>query len=228
MFRSVRRKYYRYAFGKRSAVARKLGSIVESFERKQGSQDIPLRPEQWNRNYMSGMWAHLHDLSERARFMVTIAYIVSLKPQAAVLDVGCGEGILFRLYRPHGYSRYLGIDISDACLQALTAWQDDKTHFLQADAEHYRPSDTFDVIVFSETLYYFRDPLGTTARYAESLRTDGFFVVSTYARSIRARAILRELKKNYHVIDETEIRRGEKSWFCSVLRPGSPAPGRPE
>ena len=84
-------------------------------------------------------------------------------------------------------------------------------------AEQFEVSDTYDVIVFNECLYYFNDPVGTVGRYASALRPDGIMIVSTFLNSRRGRAILRALKRAHSLVDETSIAHGPRSWTCSVF-----------
>jgi len=147
--------------------------------------------------------------------------MVHLRPGGAVLDVGCGEGILFERFRTYGYSKYLGIDISETSLTELIEKQDEKTLFVKADAETYIPIEQFDIIVFNETLYYFHYPLKTVERYSRALKKDGVLVVSTYTASERAMSILQRLKATYSLLDETRTfnEASSRSWICSVLVP---------
>ena len=153
-----------------------------------------------------------------------IGYLRTLKPEGAVLDVGCGEGILFERLQPLGGRRYLGIDISAAAI--TRARSRGAGPFLCADAERFVPTDDYDVILFNESLYYFADPVGTVVRYASALRPGGIMIVSTFLRSRRGRAILRALTRKFAVLDETSIAHDTRSWTCSVLAPSPPpAPG---
>ena len=167
--------------------------------------------------YRANQWAYLERLDELSRYAVITAYIAYLKPQGAVLDVGCGEGILFSRYQPYGYARYVGLDISEVAIAKLMPKQNAHTTFLQADAETYQPQELFDVIVFNEAQYYFHDPLSAFGRYAQALNPGGVMILSTYTASRRAMVILRQLKTHYRLVDETKTTQGAKSWFCTVL-----------
>ena len=58
---------------------------------------------------------------------------------------------------------------------------------MQADFDEYRPQDTFDAVIFSESLYYAPDPGRTVRRYAEALSDGGIVIVSMWRRPSRQR-----------------------------------------
>ena len=123
----------------------------------------------------------------------------------------------FSRYRPYGYARYLGIDISAAALVMLKQVEDANTTFVCADAETYIPGDRFDVIVFNESLYYFHAPVEAVERYTGALEKHGIMIVSTFTGPARARAILRTLKARHALVDETRVTHAALSWLCSVF-----------
>ena len=91
-----------------------------------------------------------------AHYAVLAGYTAYLHPKE--LCVGCGEGILFKRYLPYGYSKYVGIEISEAALAKLAEWENKNTNFVKVDAEEYEPTELFDAVVFNEILYYFSEP----------------------------------------------------------------------
>jgi len=175
--------------------------------------------ETWDRQYQAGRWSYLAQLSELSRYSVLTGYMAHLKPDAAVLDVGCGEGVLFERLLPHGYRRYVGVDVSAVAIARLADRHDEKTTFIAADGEYYEPDERFDLIVFNEVLYFFRDPLAAVARYCGALRPDGLLLVSTCTGFKRGLPILAALKRSYAVVDETRVTHddNEWSWICTVL-----------
>jgi 2-polyprenyl-3-methyl-5-hydroxy-6-metoxy-1,4-benzoquinol methylase len=208
--------YYEFLFDNGTPLGRALGSRIVIWEQGRGKGDTPISKSLWEEQYGSGHWDYLHSLGERGRFSVLAGYLHELKPDGAVLDVGCGEGLLYQrlLSQP---SRYLGLDISATAIDKARATG--AGPFVCADAEQFVVDDTYDVIVFNECLYYFNDPVGTVGRYASALRPDGIMIVSTFLRSRRGRAILRALKQKHTVMDETSIAHDSRSWTCSVLTP---------
>jgi 2-polyprenyl-3-methyl-5-hydroxy-6-metoxy-1,4-benzoquinol methylase len=212
--------YYEFFFDRGSPWSVMLAPRVQLWEQQRGKGDTPIPRTLWEQQYESGHWNFLNSLGELGRFSVVIGYLRDLKPDGAVLDIGCGEGLLFERLQAAAGSRYLGIDISAAAIATARSRGDGS--FVCADAEHFVPTDAYDAILFNESLYYFADPVGTVVRYAATLRPGGILIVSTFLHSRRGRAILRALKHKFAVLDETSIAHDARSWTCSVL---APSPG---
>jgi 2-polyprenyl-3-methyl-5-hydroxy-6-metoxy-1,4-benzoquinol methylase len=208
--------YYEFLFDTGTPLSHALASRVVAWEQARGKGDTPIPPSLWEQQYGEGHWDFLHTLGELGRFSVMVGYLRELTPDGALLDVGCGEGLLYKRMQPRN-SPYLGLDISASAIEKARASKGGT--FVCADAEQFVVSDTYDVIIFNESLYYFSDPVGTVARYSASLRPHGILMVSTFLRSRRGRAILRALKRAYTLIDETSIGHGTEAWTCSVLAP---------
>ena len=212
--------YYEFLFDTESPLSHTLASRVQSWEQQRGKGDTPIPKTLWEHQYETGHWDFLHTLGELGRFSVLVGYLHELKPIGAVLDIGCGEGLLFKRLQTTSCPQYLGLDISAAAIEKARAMGTGP--FICTDAEHFVPTDTYDVIIFNESLYYFLDPVATVVRYTSALRPDGIMIVSTFLSSRRGRAILRALKRQFAVVDETSITHAAQRWTCSVLAP-SPA-----
>lgn len=219
LFQLLHKGFYSFIFGRSIPGSVMLERLVNAWERRVRKGDIPVTAESWNTEYQSGRWTFMEDLDELARYTVLAGYLIYLKPKAAILDVGCGQGILCERLQPQSYAKYVGLDISEVALAKLALKQNAQTVFICADAETYQPSELFDVIVFNETLYYFYRPFTAFHRYAQALQPEGIMIVSTYVASYRAMAILRLLKTNYTVFDETQTQHGVKAWICTVFMP---------
>jgi len=199
-------------------VARWLQSLVDRGRRSDG---LLQSPQTWEAQYAAGRWDFLGELSELARFSVLAGYICHLKPGGAVLDTGCGQGVLLRRLPNSCYSRYVGIDVSDSAVAVAQKQQNDRVAFLAADCEEYSPAGHFDVMVFNEVLCCLREPLRTVERYARSLNPGGLVLVSMCTAARGSATILWRLKRAYATVDEVRItHRGRKvSWVCAALRP---------
>jgi 2-polyprenyl-3-methyl-5-hydroxy-6-metoxy-1,4-benzoquinol methylase len=217
-FKPVYIFYYRFLFGRRFPLAERLAARVHAFEAATGRGDAPAAKAVWEEQYREGGWEFMRRLDELARYSVIAGYLHHLKPGGSVLDVGSGEGLLADHLRPLGYSRYLGVDLSEAAIRQAAGREDAKTAFAAANAESYVTPERWDAVVFNECVYYFNDPVGTVRRYEELLEAGGVFIVSTF-RSRRADVIVRRLLETYRLLEETAITNRKGTWVVRVLEP---------
>ena len=201
-------------------VARWLQSLVDRGRRSDG---LLQSAQTWEAQYAAGRWDFLAQLSELSRFSVLAGYVHQLKPGGAVLDVGCGQGVLLRRLPSSSYSRYLGIDMSESAIAMGRRQQNERSTFLAVDCEDYSPAEQFDVIVFNEVLCCLRDPLRTVERYERSLSSGGLLLVSMCTAARGSATILWRLKQAYATVDEVRVVHGGRkvSWVCTALCPRS-------
>jgi 2-polyprenyl-3-methyl-5-hydroxy-6-metoxy-1,4-benzoquinol methylase len=210
--------YYRLLFGRRFPGSPALARRVESWEGATGRGDAPAEKGAWEEQYRRGGWAFMRELDELARYAVIAAFAERLAPGGALLDVGAGEGLLVDHLHAGRYRRYLGLDLAEAAVAEAQARAAETVSFRAGDAEGEPPAGPWDVIVFNESVYYFRDPLATVARYEAELAPGGAFVVSTF-RSRRADAIARALLRRYRLLEATVVSNRKGSWVVRVLAP---------
>jgi 2-polyprenyl-3-methyl-5-hydroxy-6-metoxy-1,4-benzoquinol methylase len=220
-FKPVYIAYYRFLFGRRFPLSERLAARIQAWEAATGRGDAPLSKEAWEEQYGRGGWEFMRRLDEVARYSVIAGFLHHLKAGGSVLDVGSGEGLLADHLRPLGYSRYLGVDLSEAAIQQAAGRRDATTAFAAADAETYEPPGRWDAVVFNECVYYFNDPVGTVRRYEACLEPGGVFVVSTF-RSRRADVILKRLLESCRLREETAITNRKGTWVVRVLEPSVP------
>jgi SAM-dependent methyltransferase len=102
---------------------------------------------------------------------------ISIPPQAAILDVGCGTGALFTdliKYFPHG--RLFGLDINPNFLEY--AFQNNKS-FLPVRGDAYSlpfQSEQFDLIYCHYFFLWIADPFHMIKEIIRVLKTGGVFV----------------------------------------------------
>ncbi len=199
-------------------LSRGLQWVVDRGRRSDG---LLQSAQTWEAQYAAGRWDFLGQLSELARFSVLAGYICHLKPGGAVLDVGCGQGVLLRRLPNSCYTRYVGIDVSGSAIAAAQQQQNARSMFFATDCEEYVPAEPFDVMVFNEVLCCLRDPLRTVERYMRSLKADGVLLVSMCTAARGSATILWRLKRAYAAVDEVRIvHSGRKvSWVCAAFRP---------
>jgi 2-polyprenyl-3-methyl-5-hydroxy-6-metoxy-1,4-benzoquinol methylase len=186
---------------------------------------LPYRPievtrEDWDAQYTSQSWDHLKQLSELARYSVIVGYSHYFKQAGSILDIGCGEGVLQEKLRPHKYARYVGIDISPEAIWSASIKQEARTFFCCADAKTYNPDNRFDIIIFNECLYYFKNPLYVVRTYERFLKENGLIIVSMYVGD-RTKKIWGILENFFTIEDSTLItNRSGTSWRIACWKMG--------
>jgi 2-polyprenyl-3-methyl-5-hydroxy-6-metoxy-1,4-benzoquinol methylase len=179
---------------------------------------MSLTKAEWEQEYRRGDWDYLRTLDELPHYTVIAGYVHSINPTAAVLDVGCGEGILQEHLGADGYSHYAGIDLSEAAIARAAEQADERTTFLSADAASYVPDREFDCIVFNEVLYYLPDPLAVVRRYQASLSADGAFIVSMFIDP-RCDVVWQSLEADFTAEATIDLVGGRVGWRIKILRP---------
>jgi 2-polyprenyl-3-methyl-5-hydroxy-6-metoxy-1,4-benzoquinol methylase len=214
--------------GGRALLERAVLWLQRLSDRGRRSDGLLQTAQTWDAQYAAGRWDFLAELPELARFSILAGYICHLKPGAAVLDTGCGQGALLRRLPQASYSKYVGIDVSASAITVAERALNERSTFLAADCEAYSPAQHFDVIVFNEVLCCLRDPLRTVERYARSLNPGGLLLVSLCTAARGSTTILWQLKRAYAVVDEVRVVHGARkvSWICIALRPVAPVAER--
>jgi 2-polyprenyl-6-hydroxyphenyl methylase/3-demethylubiquinone-9 3-methyltransferase len=158
------------------------------------------------------------DLDELPRYMLVAGYVTHVSSSPDVLELGCGQGPLARLLAQLGMASYLGVDLSDEAVRQAEMLAIPNAEFHAADFELWQTDRTFDIVVFSESLYYARTPLETFCRYARLLRPGGAFVVSMINYP-HARSIWRGLAKVFDIVDSTRVTRGSRDCDVAIIAP---------
>lgn len=109
---------------------------------------------------------------------------LSIKPSDRVLDVGCGTGVLLQTLRQR-YPRVelTGIDASAEMLAIAAAKLDGDADLCLASGRQLPAcADTFDLVISTSTLHYFRAPVPALAEMRRALRPQGCVAVTDWCR----------------------------------------------
>jgi 2-polyprenyl-6-hydroxyphenyl methylase/3-demethylubiquinone-9 3-methyltransferase len=198
--------------------ARSIVRTVEGWVRRR-PYGLPAPKRVWDEQYLRGQWDYvMSELDELARYMVVAGYIAHVSSSPDVLELGCGQGPLARLLARLGVASYVGVDLSDEAVKQAAALRIPNAEFHSADFELWETDRTFDVVVFSESLYYARTPLETFCSYVRLLRPGGAFVVSMNNYP-HARSIWRGLAETFEIVDSTRIARGSRACDVAIIAP---------
>lgn len=138
--------------------------------------------EEWDEEYRDGRWGFLLDVKEVARTGAIAGWLRATGTGQRVLDIGCGEGVLFGHLDRSTLESYVGVDIS---AEALARAKVDRavSRLVEADLQGFEPTagESFTAVVFNEVLHFAEDPGAELARAARWLAPEGVIAVSMYA-----------------------------------------------
>jgi SAM-dependent methyltransferase len=163
----------------------------------------------WESEYAEGGWNWLSGISEAPHNYVIASYVRHLKPDAAILEVGCGAGVLHALLRREGYRRYVGIDLSPTAIKSASTLADSRTQFLVSDINAFRSDERFGLIILNEVLYCLPDPGAALDDLAKFLGEDGTFIVSMsragFRDALAKQKIWRDIRRKYRLVQEISL-----------------------
>lgn len=189
-----------------------IGGIL-SFIKRKTSQKY-----RFNQQYANKQWDGLRSVDDLGRYSLIAGYIRFFSPDARILDLGCGEGVLQERIRPEEYSHYLGIDISDVAIANARNKANKKTEFLVGDLARLKLNGVFDAIVYNESIYYLSDPGASVRSLFSNISSNGIFIVSCYNRHGKEDAVLwSQLDELLSIKDRVIVtnRKGD-SWTIHV------------
>jgi 2-polyprenyl-3-methyl-5-hydroxy-6-metoxy-1,4-benzoquinol methylase len=217
-----------------TAVALQAASASPVLRRVMQRLMPPRRPldydaAKWDAEYAGGGWAHLQSLVELARYQVVAGWCARLAPGGAVLDLGCGEGILVAPLRQAGYATYLGIDISAEAIGQAQSLGDERTQFRACGWDEFQPDRRFDAVILNETLYYAPNPAFLLERVAAWLTPEGILLVSLTTSGLRDGLMKLHLSEligtKFHRIEQVALHGAGVIWRIEAGRMKGLPPG---
>lgn len=145
------------------------------------------RKRRWNKQYKAGQWDNLKSEKESKRYYQIIDYIKQHSiSNPAILDLGCGDGVLNERMMGLAYSYFLGLDFSKVSIDQAKAKKFPNTEFIAEDVIDFRPRRSFDVIVFNEAFYYIHETekQNVLNRMLDHLSEKGIIITSIYREGI--------------------------------------------
>jgi SAM-dependent methyltransferase len=157
-----------------------------------------LRRWGFDEKYRSGAWNYATEPSAE------LVQIVERYARGGhVLMLGCGTGSIATALRPDSFTSFLGVDLSPEGVARANRQCSSKVRFQVSDMLQFQSEQKFDVILFSESLYYLRPgrrrPL--LARIARMLAPRGRIIV-TIAQPRRFAGILRMVRRHFRVEED--------------------------
>lgn len=168
------------------------------------------QPEsKWDKEWKSGSWEYLETIAvERSRIAVIGGVLIQMfaPSNASVLDVGCGEGSISDFLNPQQRPHYVGIDLSKEAIQIAKQKRGPPLRFVHSAAHLFHPVNKFDVIVFSDVLYYVEHEK-VISQYIEYLNPNGIMIISIFHQSekLMYEMIFKYAKEKLNYLDEMEV-----------------------
>lgn len=197
--------------------------LVQKLFRDPAGYGRPVPPAALDHEYSSGSWDHFFSFEELPRNLVVSGAVNHLRPNGAVLDLGCGSGRLATVFQAYSFTRYLGVDVSAAGVALARKLALPRMDFIEGDYETWRPDGKFDAIIFNECIGYARDPAATLTAFTPYLAADGLFFLSHFRFGSYA-AQWRRMATVCDTVQSTAIMAApERIWDIKILRPRNSA-----
>lgn len=185
----------------------------------------------WNEAYKNGTLDYYDDLRERGRYSLIKGYLEFLGscPQKSVLDVGCGNGILYHRCKQLAFAQWTGLDFSGhaVCEAVQSIENNDATNvkFLERDAlTDFRDwgSEKYDTVILNEVLYVCDNPELMIENVLEVLSDSGHIIISNW-RTPGDKHLWRLIENHLSIIDDVQVipsksREARKGWIVALLK----------
>jgi len=209
-------------------IAQRTLRLINGFVKSYGPVNI--KRVLWDKEYSGNKW----NFADNTVGDCVYSHLERHVENGRILDLGCGSGNTANEMSARAYESYVGVDISDICLQKAIKRSEkngrtNKNRFAQGDLLSYVPEQQFNVILFRESMYHV--PLGKIKpmlhRYSRYLRDGGVFIVrlnttdGVIARNKhRPTAMVGVIESEFDVVEKRQY--GKAGPTVIVFRPGRP------
>jgi SAM-dependent methyltransferase len=185
-----------------AAPVQKVRNVVRGLLQRYGP--ISAKRSLWNHEFTQGRWACLEGTEVDAVF----TYLERYAKHGSILDLGCGPGSTGLKLNPAAYSHYTGVDISDVAIEkaiqaTAASGRTDKNRYQQSDIFSYVPTGQYDVLLFSDSLYYVPHQriAGMLERYSAFLSRDGVFIARMFDITGKHHAIIDVIQEHFEIVE---------------------------
>ena len=176
--------------------------------------------EVWEGKYRDEHY-DLGDPQEDGRFGA-LMQVLRRYDHGPMLDLGCGDGLLWKRYRPLSDSLLIGVDYSETAVAKANSLALSNVEFRVGDYRSFDPGRQVAVAVFNESLYYIDAFLDAIAK-AESCLSDSGVVIVSMFDTLVTRRIWKKLLQRRKWIQSLSVNdhRSKREWTIRVF----PGPG---
>jgi trans-aconitate methyltransferase len=172
--------------------------------------------EVWERKYRDEHY-DLGDPQEDGRFGA-LMQVLRRYDDGPMLDLGCGDGLLWKRYRPLSGSLLVGVDYSDTAVAKANSLALPETEFRCGDYRNFDPGRKFAVVVFNESLYYI-DAFPDAVSKAESFLSENGVIVVSMFDTLVTRRIWKSLMERRKWLQSLSVQdhRSKRVWTIRVF-----------
>ena len=120
-----------------------------------------------------------------------------------ILMLGCGTAAITHALKPDCFNSFLGVDLSKEAIARANRGASCKIRFELADMLYFKSDQKYNVILFSESLYYLkpwqRQPM--LLRSSDMLGPTGRIIV-TISQPSRFAGVLEMIRRNFSIIED--------------------------
>jgi len=170
----------------------------------------------WDKEYREEKWRFAYNTAGDCVY----AHLEKHARNGKILDLGCGSGNTCTELSDASYGSYVGVDISEEALAKASKRSQDagrahKHKFVQSDFLGFESSETFDVILFRESMYHV--PIERVKflldKLSPNLASDGVFIVRLAIMrdgkvKFRPKKMIDIIANNFQVIEKNEYDKG--------------------
>jgi SAM-dependent methyltransferase len=168
----------------------------------------------WNQEFSGGKWNFIDDTTGDCVY----EHLEQYARGGDILDLGCGPGNTANELAENAYGTYIGVDISDSALakgvkRTIESGRATKNSFVCSDFLSYMPDQTFDVILFRESMYHipYSQVLGLLEKYSSHLKSRGVFIIRLYLgdrqsgkTKFRVKRKIELIKREFNIVEERQ------------------------
>ncbi len=171
--------------------------------------------------YEGKKWDGLRGIAELGRYSIIVGLTKTFCPNARVLDLGCGEGVLLEKFGSADYASYLGIDFSEVAIENAQKIKNDRASFATGDLNKLDVAGQYDVIIYNESLYYLRNPKEAVRALFKNLAPGGIFIISMVDKHGKEETGLwMQMDEIMALQDRNKVTNAKgDSWTVQVYRP---------
>lgn len=195
---------------------RSLKGVLYNFFGQFIGLPVKIQRKTWEKEYRVGYWDRLRSKSELVRYL-KISEFVKRGNYNSILDVGCGEGLLLERIKGFYIKEYMGIDISTS---AISVAKERHKHFKTfnwkvSSAEEFLNWNSFELIIFNESLYYISDYINLLKHILKINPTVNLLISLHNCR--RTRKMVKILKIHFPRITTERISSSSLKWIFLTL-----------